>query len=95
MPIIEANSDLTLFFLSLSILPSPFELPKSLSPCPGSIFESIHPSADKDAFRTTPFCGAAPKIRTDPVAPHATLEALKPLDASPDVFVIITHDTSP
>jgi hypothetical protein len=33
-------------------------------------------------------------METDPVASRATLEALKVFDASPDVFVIITHDSS-
>jgi hypothetical protein len=33
-------------------------------------------------------------METDTVASHATLEALKVFDASPDVFVIITHDSS-
>jgi hypothetical protein len=78
-----------------SILLSPFGPPNSLSPCPGSIFEPIHPSAGlKSAFRTTPFYEAAPLMETDTVASHATLEALKVFDASPDVFVIITHDSS-
>jgi hypothetical protein len=76
-------------------LPSPFGPPESLSPCPGSIFEPIHPAASPErAFRITPFYEAAPFTQTDPVASHATLEALKMLDSSSDVFVIIAHDTS-
>lgn len=61
--IIAANTVLTHFFspsLNRS-LPSPFEPPKSLSPCPGSVFQSIHPSADNNPFRSTPFYEAAPK----------------------------------
>jgi hypothetical protein len=33
-------------------------------------------------------------METDPVASQATLGALKSFDASPDVFVIIAHDSS-
>ena len=78
-----------------SISPSPFELPKSFSSCPGSIFEVIHPLADpKSAFRTTPFYEPAPPMQTDVAASLATLEALKTLDACPDVFVVIAHDSS-
>jgi hypothetical protein len=32
-------------------------------------------------------------MHTDPVASHFTLEALKTLDASPDVLVVIAHDS--
>jgi len=78
-----------------SISPSPFESPKSLSSCPCSIFEPIHPLADpKSAYRTTPFYEPAPTAVADAVAYHATLEALEALDACPDVFVIIAHDAS-
>ena len=45
----------TLLPLPESIFPSPFEPPESPPPCPGSIFGSIHLSADNNAFRTTPF----------------------------------------
>jgi hypothetical protein len=81
-----------------SIFPSPFGPPtgQSLSPCPGSIFEPVHRSAadPESDFRTTPFYEAAPAMHTDAVASRVTLEALKMLDASPDVLVVIAHDPS-
>jgi len=78
-----------------SISPSPFESLKSLSSCPCSIFEPIHPLADpKSAFGTTPFYEPAPPMVEDAVASRATLEALEALDACPNVFVIIAHDSS-
>ena len=79
-----------------SISPSPFEPPKSLSSCPSSIFEPIHRSAadSKSDFRTTPFYEAAPIMETDALASRLTLEALKTLDSSPDVLVVIAHDSS-
>jgi len=86
--------------LPSSIFPSPFGPPtasgQSLSSCPGSIFEPIHRSAadPESDFRTTPFYEAAPAMQTDAVASRVTLEALKMLDASPDVLVVIAHDPS-
>jgi len=44
------------------------------------------------AFRTIPLYEAAPIGKWTPVASHTTLEALNVFDASPDVFVIITHN---
>ena len=81
-----------------SIFPSPFGPPtgQSFSSCPGSIFQPIHRSAvdPESDFRTAPFYEAAPAIHTDAVVSRATLEALKTLDASPDVLVVIAHDSS-
>ncbi|KAI0301673.1 beta-lactamase-like protein [Multifurca ochricompacta] len=80
-----------------SILPSPFEAPRSVIAYPGSIFEQIHPSSnshDGGSFRTTPFYELLPYVNSDPATGRATLEALKVLDASPDVLVIFTHDPS-
>ncbi|KAF8267290.1 beta-lactamase-like protein [Lactarius quietus] len=75
-----------------SISPSPFEHPTSASVCPCSLFERIHPSPE--SFRTAPFYEAAAPLVDDPVAHRTTIEAIKMLDASPDVFVIIAHDAS-
>jgi len=80
-----------------SIFPSPFGPPTgpSLSSCPGSLFEPIHRSAAdlKSDFRTTPFYEATPMMKTDAAASHFTLEAIKTLDANPDVLVVIAHDS--
>ena len=75
-----------------NISPSPLEDSTSASVCPCSLFERIHPNPG--SFRTTPFYEAAAPMVEDPVAHRATLDALKTLDASPDVFVILAHDAS-
>jgi glyoxylase-like metal-dependent hydrolase (beta-lactamase superfamily II) len=87
-----------------SVVPSPFGPPDSRSSYPGSAFESVHPAttvaaaaaADTaaGAFRITPFYTVAPFMQTDPVAYRTTLEAVKTLDASPDVFVTFAHDSA-
>jgi glyoxylase-like metal-dependent hydrolase (beta-lactamase superfamily II) len=77
------------------ISPSPFGPPRTVSSCPGSIFEPVHPSADSQgSFRTTPFFGPSPVMNEDPVASLATLGALQALDANPNVLVIPAHDSS-
>ena len=75
-----------------NISPSPLEDSTSVSVCPCSIFERVHPSPG--SFRTTPFYEAPAPMVEDPVAHRATLDALKTFDASPDVFVILAHDAS-
>ena len=75
-----------------NISPSPLEDLASVSVCPCSLFERVHPNPG--SFRTTPFYEAAAPMVEDPVAHRATLDALKALDASPDVFVILAHDAS-
>ncbi|KAI0302526.1 hypothetical protein BC826DRAFT_1101421 [Russula brevipes] len=81
-----------------SIVPSPFGPPDSHSSYPGSAFESVHPAAaaadTPGAFRTTPFYSLAPFIGTDPVAYRTTIAAVQAMDASPDVFVVCSHDAS-
>jgi len=75
-----------------TISPSPFEDPMSASVCPCSLFERAHPTPE--SFRTTPFYEPVAPMAVDPVAHRNTLDALKILDASPDVFVILAHDAS-
>ncbi|KAH9173065.1 hypothetical protein EDB89DRAFT_804252 [Lactarius sanguifluus] len=75
-----------------TISPSPFEPPTSASSCPCSLFQSIHPSPE--SFRTTPFYEVAAHQIDDPIASRATLDAVKAFDASPDVFVVLSHDAS-
>lgn len=75
-----------------TISPSPLEPPTSVSSCPCSLFQPVHPSPE--SFRTTPFYEAAAHQVDDPVAKRATLDALEAFDTSPDVFVILTHDAS-
>jgi hypothetical protein len=75
-----------------TISPSPLEHPMSASVCPCSLFERAHPNPE--SFRTTPFYDPAAPMAVDPVAHRTTLDALKMLDASPDVFVILAHDAS-
>ncbi|KAH9173064.1 hypothetical protein EDB89DRAFT_1885486 [Lactarius sanguifluus] len=75
-----------------TLSPSPFEPPTSASSCPCSLFQSTHPSPE--SFRTTPFYEVAAYHIDDPVARRPTLDAIKAFDASPDVFVILSHDAS-
>jgi hypothetical protein len=78
-----------------SISPSPFGPPNAVSSCPGSIFEPAHPCADSQgSFRTTPFLSPSLLMNEVPEASPATHEALKALDANPNVLVIMAHDPS-
>lgn len=70
------------------LMPLPSSTPVSLC----SLFERAHLSPG--AFRTTPIYEAIAPLVEDPVAHRITLDALKTLDASPDVFVVIAHDAS-
>lgn len=76
-----------------AISPSPFEpLTVSDSVCPCALFERVHP--DPGSFRTTPFYEAAASMVDDPATHRTTIEAIKTLDASPEVLVILAHDAS-
>ncbi|KAH9008398.1 hypothetical protein EDB84DRAFT_1596768 [Lactarius hengduanensis] len=75
-----------------TLSPSPFEQPTSASSCPCSLFQSIHPSPE--SFCTTPFYKAPANDIDDPVTRRVTLDAVKVFDTSPDVLVVLTHDTS-
>ena len=75
-----------------TISPSPFEPLTSMSVCPCSLFEHVHPNPG--SYRTTPFYKAVAAMVEDPVTHRTTLDALEVFDASPDVLVILTHDAS-
>jgi len=65
------------------------------SVCLGSVFESIHPVKQAGGdYRTTPFyelCATMNESLDDAIA---TLDKMKFFDGSPDVLVIIAHDSS-
>lgn len=74
--------------------PDPFN-PKSLTPCPGELFEHLLPGND----RRQPFYKVArPKdgiqIAHDPDQADASISKLQATDALNEVLVIIAHDTS-
>jgi hypothetical protein len=73
-----------------SITPNP--LNSSLDPCPGAIFESLHPSYRKDQpFHTIPNLPDG-GLNHSREAAVAVREKLIRLDANENVFTIIAHD---
>lgn len=81
--------------LPAEIKPSPFDGPRSVSACAGSVFETIHRVRESGGdYRTTPFYDVNPKGNVDVVQALESMNKMEIFDASPDVFVIIAHDSS-
>jgi hypothetical protein len=79
--------------LPVEIKPSPFEGPRSASVCAGAIFEKVHRAKEAD-YRTTPFYEVNPKANVSVPETQATMDKMELFDASPDVLLIIAHDSS-
>lgn len=79
-----------------SIAPSPFEPPSSRAVCPGAMFEPIHPAkiASSGDYRTTPFYELSPMMNASLPDALTTVSKMQEFDASPNVLVVIAHDTS-
>ena len=78
-----------------TIHPSPFAGCTSTSSCPGALFADIHPAKEsgKD-YRTTQFYALNPAMNVSLQDAIESVNKMKAFDASPDVFVVIAHDTS-
>lgn len=78
-----------------TIQPSPFAGYTSASSCPGALFANIHPAKDRGKdYRTTPFYELNPAMNVSLQDAVESVNEMKLFDASPDVFVVIAHDTS-
>jgi hypothetical protein len=78
-----------------SVQPSPFAINTLNSSCPGALFEECHPAkgTSKD-YRTTPFYELNPAMNVSLPDAIESVNKMEAFDASPNVFVIIAHDTS-
>jgi glyoxylase-like metal-dependent hydrolase (beta-lactamase superfamily II) len=69
-------------------------------PCPCSIFTEMHPVKEaktEKQRRTTPYYKASDAkgaAYADPPTANWSIEGIKDIDASPDVLVLLAHDTS-
>jgi hypothetical protein len=65
-----------------------------VAPCPGSLFEKIHPGREgKDwDYKTTPFYEPNSITTESPDDALAALERLQTFDRSAEVFIIVSHD---
>lgn len=79
-------------------LPSSISVPGLLPfPCPGELFETIHPCASNDNadVTRTPFVKVGEKSPAiDLAAARETLHKIETFDADPNVLVIAAHDWS-
>jgi hypothetical protein len=84
--------------LPASLLPGDGLDPYFSTPCPCSIFTSLHPTAATETeARTTPYYkapGGPGTVFTDATAANSSIKGLEEFDASEDVLVCLTHDTS-
>ena len=79
-----------------SITPSPFDSLSSCGVCPGSLFESIHPTAVNSTgdYKTTPFYELPTHMSIDLPEVVKTVSKIQVFDASSDVLVVFAHDES-
>ncbi|RAL10207.1 MBL fold metallo-hydrolase [Aspergillus homomorphus CBS 101889] len=80
--------------LPSQIAPNPYG---GSAPCPGEIFEAIHPSPDK--YQTCAFYHIhvredGSSVAVDPEEAQRSVISMTEFDASPDVLVVFAHDTS-
>ena len=73
-----------------SISPNPLEAPfaKSSAPCPGEIFQAIHPTKS----RTEPFFKPEGSVHADDKEANRSIDKMTEFDAYEDVFSVIAHD---
>jgi len=71
------------------ISPNPLQ-PSSTIPCPGAMFEEIHPRKS----RTEPFFRIAKPGNFDVEKAANTLNKVKEVDGREEIFVVIAHDQS-
>lgn len=75
-----------------NIEPNPLEKPfaKGASPCPGAVFEKVHPKQS----RTEPFMEATGWIHEDSAQACESVTKLFPLDAQDNIFSMVAHDVT-
>ena len=77
------------------IHPNPLYAPgnHSVSPCPGAIFEAIHPSKSSCEPFFVPYTGEQ-SFHADAKEAKRTIDKMTEFDAYEDIFPVIAHDES-